>query len=68
MSDRRGVLVWDRSQTIGEVGLNGVLALGIVDTGSCRTIISASMADALGIEYDSAVGGNCGTYAVPGTG
>lgn len=44
------------------------MAYAIVDTGSCKTIISKGMCDQLGINYQTAVGGNCGTYAVPGTG
>ena len=66
--DKRGVLAWDRSQTVALLGLGDVATLGIIDTGSCKTIISASMCEALGVKYEPAVGGNCGTYAVPGTG
>lgn len=68
LQDCRGSLKWDHNQTVVEVGMGKSLSMAIVDTGSCKTIASQSMCDALGLTVTKAVGGNCGTYAVPGTG
>lgn len=67
MTDLRSALVWDSSQSICHVALDGVLTLGIIDTGASRSIISEGMAKQLGLAYEEAKEGNCGTFAVPGT-
>jgi hypothetical protein len=51
LRDCRNALKWDSSQTICHVGVGPALALAIVDTGSCKTIISKGMCDELGIQY-----------------
>ena len=66
--DKRPVLRWDNSQSICAVGLGPALTLGIIDSGSCKTIVDTQLCEALGIKYRKAVNGNCGTYAVPGMG
>ena len=63
-----GVLRWDGSQTIAYVGINDTLTTAVVDTGACRTIMDLEMAKALGLNIRYASCGDCGTYAVPGTG
>ena len=44
------------------------MVLGIVDTGSCKTIVDTKLCQAAGLRFRPAKGGDCGTYAVPGTG
>jgi hypothetical protein len=39
-----------------------------VDSGSYKTIMDVSLAEILGLPVKRAVGKDCGTYAVPGTG
>ncbi len=63
-----GLLHWDGSQTIAYVGVNEVLATAIVDTGACKTILDTEMAKGLGLKIRYAQDGDCGKYAVPGTG
>ena len=66
-TDKRAALSWDTSQTIANCTVNGNAALAIVDSGSYKTIMDMSMARMLGLPIRNAVGGDCGTYAVPGT-
>ncbi len=42
--------------------------LAVVDTGSYKTIMDVGMARILGLPVREARNGDCGTYAVPGTG
>ena len=66
MSDKRHVLQWDSEQYVAMVGVNDSLALGVVDTGSCRTLMDESTAQALGLSIIRARGSEFGTYRVPG--
>jgi hypothetical protein len=67
LKDMRSALVWDSSQSICHIALDDVLTLGIVDTGASKSIISEGMAKQLGLAYEPAKEGNCGSFAVPGT-
>ena len=66
--DKRSALPWDTSQTVANCKVNDNAALAIVDSGSYKTIMDVGMAKMLGLPTRSAVGGDCGTYSVPGTG
>ena len=50
------------------VGINDTLTTAIVDTGACKTILDVEMAKTLGLKIRYSQNGDCGTYAVPGTG
>lgn len=39
LTDRRDVLQWDSEQYVAQIGIKGKLALAVVDTGSCKTLI-----------------------------
>lgn len=39
----------------------------MVDTGAYKTILDIGMARMLGLKVREAMGGDCGTYQVPGT-
>lgn len=67
-ADKRNALPWDTSQTVANCKVNGNAALAIVDSGSYKTIMDVGMARMLGLPIRTAVGGDCGTYSVPGTG
>jgi hypothetical protein len=60
LTDHRHVLRWDRNQTVATIGMGGSVTLGVVDTGSCKTIISSSMCRGMGIPYTGAKAGDCG--------
>ena len=49
-----------------EVGINGNLVLGVVDTGSCKTLLCEKTAVTLGLTVERAKGNEFGTYRVPG--
>lgn len=66
--DKRSALHWDTSQTVANCTVNGAAVLAIVDSGSYKTIMDVGMAKMLGLKVRSAIGGDCGTYSVPGTG
>lgn len=66
MPDRRSILQWDSEQYVAQVGINGSLALAVVDTGSCKTLICTKTAAALGLEVNVAKNGEHGTYRTPG--
>jgi hypothetical protein len=66
--DKRAALHWDTSQTVAHCVVGGKATLAIVDTGSYKTIMDVSMARILGLHVREAKGGDCGTYAVPGSG
>ncbi len=68
LEDMRGLLRWDSTQTVVSFAVNGKLALGVVDTGACKTIIDETTARALGLKLKPSVDGNCGTFSVPGSG
>jgi hypothetical protein len=59
-------LHWDSEQYIAEVGINGNLVLGVVDTGSCKTLLCEKTAVTLGLTVERAKGSEFGTYRVPG--
>jgi hypothetical protein len=42
------------------------LALGVVDTGSCKTLLCKNTARALGLVMEKARGNEFGTFRVPG--
>ena len=42
------------------------LALGVVDTGSCKTLLCENTAKALGLVVERARGNEFGTFCVPG--
>jgi hypothetical protein len=67
-TDKRAALPWDTSQTIANCTINGNAALAIIDSGSYKTIMDVGMARMLGLPIRDAIGGDCGTYSVPGTG
>jgi hypothetical protein len=67
-ADKRAALPWDMSQTVANCKINGSAALAVVDSGSYKTIMDVGMARMLGLPIRNAVGGDCGTYSVPGTG
>jgi hypothetical protein len=67
-TDKRAALPWDTSQTIANCKVNGNAALAIIDSGSYKTIMDVGMARMLGLPIRDAIGGDCGTYSVPGTG
>jgi hypothetical protein len=66
--DKRAALPWDTSQTIANCKVNGISALAIIDSGSYKTIMDIGMAKMLSLPIRESVGGDCGTYSVPGTG
>jgi predicted aspartyl protease len=49
MTDMRHILQWDSEQFIANVGVESRLTLGIIDTGSCKTLIDEVMAEKLGL-------------------
>ena len=52
-----------------DVGIKGVgLTRAIVDTGSCSTIIDASLVEAMGLRYTPARGAEWGTFQGTGGG
>lgn len=67
-ADKRAALPWDTSQTVANCTVNGSAALAVVDSGSYKTIMDVGMARMFGLPIRNAVGGDCGTYSVPGTG
>jgi hypothetical protein len=67
-ADKRAALPWDTSQTVANCKINGSAALAVVDSGSYKTIMDVGMARMLGLPIRNAMGGDCGTYSVPGTG
>jgi hypothetical protein len=66
--DKRATLPWDTSQTVANCKINDHAVLAIVDSGSYKTIMDIGMARMLSLPIRDAVGGDCGTYSVPGTG
>ena len=42
--DKCGALKWDSSQFVAYIGVNRVLTLGVVNTGSCTTLLDTKMA------------------------
>ena len=47
--DARDVLHWDSEQYVAEVLVGDHLALGVVDTGGCKTLICENTAKSLGL-------------------
>jgi hypothetical protein len=64
--DARDVLHWDSEQYVAEVLVGDHLALGVVDTGSCKTLMCENTAKSLGLQIERAKGQEFGTYRVPG--
>jgi hypothetical protein len=64
--DRRKLLQWDSEQYVAQVGIGKCLALGVVDTGSCKTLMCDRTASALGLTIERARGNEFGSYRVPG--
>jgi hypothetical protein len=64
--DSRDVLHWDSEQYVAEVLVGDHLALGVVDTGSCKTLLCETTARALGLTVERARGNEFGTFRVPG--
>ena len=64
--DARDVLHWDSEQYVAEVLINDHFALGVVDTGSCKTLMCENTAKALNLPVEKARGSEFGTYRVPG--
>lgn len=60
------MLHWDSEQYVAEVLINNHLALGVVDTGSCKTLMCENTAKALNLPVERARGSEFGTYRVPG--
>ena len=50
------------------VAVNNRLGLAIADTGAYKTVMDMRMAQAYGLHVRRAVNGDCGRYAVPGSG
>ena len=65
LEDKRSALMWDKSQYIGNVGINGKLTCCIVDTGAHRTVIDTKMAEILGLKVNTTA--QCGKFSVPGS-
>ncbi len=57
---------WDSEQFIAQVGVNGKLALGVADTGSCKTLMCERTAASLGLTVERARGNEFGSYKTPG--
>ena len=66
MVDKRQLLDWDSEQFITQFAVNGKLALGVADTGSCKTLMCERRAAALGLSVERARGNEFGSYKVPG--
>ena len=66
LQDHRQLLDWDNEQFIAQVGVNGKLALGVADMGSCKTLMCESTATALGLTVECARGNEFGSYKTPG--
>jgi hypothetical protein len=66
--DQRAAMHWDTSQTVANCLVNGALTVGVVDTGSYKTLMDIGTARMLGLAVRESKGGDCGTYSVPGTG
>lgn len=65
-TDARDVLHWDSEQYVAEVMVGDRMALGVVDTGSCKTLMCENTAKALGLVVERAKGSEFGTCRVPG--
>lgn len=66
MRDERRALRWDSAQVITHVGVNGVLTLGIVDSGSFTTLLDQQMCASLGVPVRVAKGGEFGSFLPAG--
>lgn len=66
MHDYRSNLAWDSEQYIAPVALNNGLTLGVVDTGSCKTLVCKKTAVKMGLPVQWAKQGEFGTYRTPG--
>ena len=64
LRDARRALIWDSGQPVIELGVGTSLAFAIVDSGAHQTIMSSSMAQALGLHTTADL--NCGRYSVAG--
>ena len=64
LRDARRALIWDSGQPVIELGVGASLAFAIVDSGAHQTIMSSSMAQALGLHTTADL--NCGRYLVAG--
>lgn len=52
---------------MAHVTANDCAALAVLDSGAYKTILDVGMAKMLGLRVRESVGGDCGTYSVPGT-
>ena len=60
------MLHWDSNQYVVQLGVSGALTLGVVDTGSCRTLMDENLARELGLTVTRSRGREFGTYRTPG--
>ena len=51
---------------MAELGVNGQLTMGVIDTGAHQTVMDTRMAAGLGLPIVAAEGADCGLYAVAG--
>ena len=68
MADFCHLLGHDQSQTLIAFSVNNCLALAILDTGACRTVMSPDYVDTLGLKVTKAINGNYKPFGVPGSG
>ena len=68
MADIRAPFPTDGTQTVLFAAANNRVGLAVGDSGAYSTVMDLRAAESYGLKVRRAVGGDCGSYSVPGGG